>query len=117
LHAFYRFHREKGAEVSVVVTRVEQAGDYGTIVANEAGRIEGYEEKTGRGAYANAGIYCMNKEILSIIPAGTACSLEREVFPALTGRRFCAFATSVGFLDIGTPDRYREAKRRFTPPA
>jgi NDP-sugar pyrophosphorylase family protein len=116
LREFYRFHKEKGASASMVVTRMEQGGDYGTIRVNEAGRVEGYEEKTGQGTYVNAGIYCMAKEILSTIPAGTACSLERDVFPALVFRRFYAFVTSVSFVDIGTPDRYREAKRRFTRP-
>lgn len=116
LREFYRFHGEKGAEASIVVTRMEQAGDYGTIMVNETGRIEGYEEKTGKGTYVNAGIYCMGKEVLSIIPADRACSLERDVFPALVHRLFYAFVASSGFMDIGTPDRYREAKRRFFPP-
>jgi NDP-sugar pyrophosphorylase family protein len=116
LHEFYRFHRERAGEISMVVTRMKRAGDYGTLRVNKAGRVEGFEEKTGKGTYVNAGIYCMGKEILSTIPAGTACSLERDVFPALVYRRFYAFVTSTGFTDIGTPGRYREAKRRFTPP-
>jgi D-glycero-alpha-D-manno-heptose 1-phosphate guanylyltransferase len=117
LREFYKFHKDKGAEVSMVVTRMEGAGDYGTIQVDEAGRIEGYEEKTGKGAYVNAGIYCMDKKILSTIPADKVCSLERDVFPALVPRRFYAFVTAFDFIDIGTPDRYREAKRRFAAPA
>ncbi len=113
LAAFYKFHKEKGAEVSMVVTRMKETGDYGTLVVSEAGRIAGYEEKTGQGTHVSAGIYCMNKEILSRIPAHTAYSLERDVFPALLCSNSYAFAVSSDFMDIGTPERYREAKRQY----
>ena len=64
----------------MVVTRMEETGDYGNLVVSETGRIEGYGEKTGKGTHVNAGIYCINKKVLSIIPANTTYSLERDVF-------------------------------------
>lgn len=114
LYEFYKLHKERGAEVSMVATEMGQAGDYGTLAVSEASRIKGYQEKTGQSAYANAGIYCMEKKILTLIPAGAPCSLERDIFPSLAARHFYAFVTALGFIDIGTPERYREAKKRLS---
>lgn len=116
LSEFYRFHQERNADVSIVVTKTKHSVDCGTVTVNGSGRIERYEEKTGKGSYVNAGIYCMNRRLLATIPFDIACSLERDIFPTLIRQNFYAFVSPFGFIDIGTPDRYRDAKRQFNAP-
>jgi mannose-1-phosphate guanylyltransferase len=52
----------------------------------------------------------MQRAVLDAVgPAGTAISIEREVFPALIGSGLYGYVASGYWLDIGTPERYLEA--------
>jgi mannose-1-phosphate guanylyltransferase len=57
----------------------------------------------------SAGAYVMEREVLSLIPPDTNCSIEREVFPQLVGDGLYGFAGEGYWLDIGTPQRYLQA--------
>jgi NDP-sugar pyrophosphorylase family protein len=114
LRALFEFHKAKRAVASIVVARMNETGDYGNVVVSQTGRIEGYEEKADKKAYVNAGIYCMDTELLAAIPIDIPYSLERDVFPTLCLADSYAYVVSSGFIDIGTPERYLEAKRRCT---
>jgi NDP-sugar pyrophosphorylase family protein len=47
------------------------------------------------------------------IPAGRPVSLERECFPLWLGQPLHGIATRRRFLDIGTPESYRQAEEFF----
>ena len=59
----------------------------------------------------NAGIYVLEREVLTEIPAGRAVSFEREVFPSLVGSGLYGVEREGYWLDIGTRDRYLQATR------
>lgn len=109
------FHRKKGAEFSMVITRPEKGSDYGSVSIDNLGKITLFREKESavRGTLMNAGIYLLERKIFSRIPSGKKRSLEKEVFPALAGGNFYGYITKAKLIDIGTPDRYARARRLF----
>jgi mannose-1-phosphate guanylyltransferase len=47
------------------------------------------------------------------MPNSRRFSLERDFFPAMVGERLFGYISSGFFLDIGTPERYRRARRHL----
>lgn len=111
LAAFNEFHSARDAMMSMVVIEAQDRSDCGLVSLDESQRIVGFEEKNerSRSRYVNAGIYLLQKEILSLIPPATAYSLERDLFPDLIGWDCYAFATQAPLFDIGTPERLATA--------
>jgi len=109
--AFWSDHCAAGSRATLVLVRVEDASRFGQVELDETGRIVRFEEKgarTGAG-WINAGMYLIDRQWVEAIPAGKAVSLEREVFPGWIDRGLRGWRTSGRFLDIGTPESYREA--------
>ncbi|MFA5156130.1 MAG: sugar phosphate nucleotidyltransferase [Candidatus Omnitrophota bacterium] len=114
LNAFLDFHSAKKARLSMVVSRIDNAADCGSIILDDTNRVVRFEEKKHRGtALANAGIYLFSREVLSLVPKGLKYSLERDLFPRMAGKDFYGFLTDAKLFDIGTPERYAEAKTYF----
>lgn len=118
--ALGEFHQSRKALASLVVSKVNDQRDYGGIVLDETRRIVRFVEKNtaapsggteaGEEIYGvNAGVYCFNDEIFSFMPEARAFSLEYDFFPGLVRRNFFGFMVDDVFLDIGTPERYRQA--------
>ena len=63
----------------------------------------------------NAGVYLLRKQIVRDLPAGTAISLEREVFPRLLDRGVYGLVCTGLFIDIGIPDDLRRAQSLLAP--
>jgi D-glycero-alpha-D-manno-heptose 1-phosphate guanylyltransferase len=51
----------------------------------------------------------MARPALEGIPTGRPLSLETEVLPGLVGQGLYAVTSEAPFIDIGTPESYREA--------
>jgi D-glycero-alpha-D-manno-heptose 1-phosphate guanylyltransferase len=113
LPAFLRFHRHRRADLSLSLTRVDDAGRFGRVETDHNGRVTAFAEKqaAGRAGWINAGVYLMERRLLEIVPAGRPVSLEQELLPAwiddkaVYGRR-----RSGAFLDVGTPESYALAE-------
>jgi NDP-sugar pyrophosphorylase family protein len=108
-------HRRHRAVLSVVVTPPSERIDVGTIRVDSALRILEFSEKPGTaslsGAYVNAGIYVVQREAMSLVGPAEVFSLERELIPAAVASGRCfAFPTSGPLIDIGTPERLRNAQ-------
>lgn len=95
---------------ATALRRVEEASRYGSVQL-EGDFVSKFEEKGGRGGgLINGGIYCLKREALERLPAGTS-SLERDLFPRLAGsRQLCAQAFDGYFLDIGVPEDLARAQ-------
>ncbi len=106
------FHHSKLARASIVVSRVDEASSFGGITLDDSLKIVGFREKQKEDTprYVNAGIYCLNEDVFSLMPEERKFSLEYDFFPDLVGRGFYGFCVKEEFLDIGTPERYRKAK-------
>ncbi len=119
LGAFWAWHCEQRAEAAMVVTRMLDTARYGSVHVDADGAVRGFDEKQDKAGpgWINAGIYLLSQGLLETIPAGRAVSLEREMFPTWIGRGLYAYQTQGRFLDIGTPEAYRQAERFFARPA
>lgn len=111
-HEFMNFHRKHRGLVSMAVSRVPNAGRYGTVHVDSHGRVAGFAEKTGgvTPGLVNGGVYVFGHAVLDEIPHGTV-SLERDVFPRLTDRGVYAMEQRGMFIDIGTPEDYVRAQK------
>jgi D-glycero-alpha-D-manno-heptose 1-phosphate guanylyltransferase len=114
LAAFIEWHFDSGNRNSMIVTRVDDARQFGSVEVDASGRITAFQEKSPELATAtpgliNAGIYIVCGELIESIPEGRSVSLEREVFPHWLDGRFRVFPSDGGFIDIGTPVSYAAA--------
>jgi len=112
LNKFLVFHFEKNALSSLILTKVKDGSDYGTVSLEKSRRIDGFDEKSKwtEDSFISAGVYLFEKKALSLIPPGVSFSLERDFFPKILNRAFYGYVTGGAFIDIGTPERYEKAK-------
>lgn len=122
-----RLHRERKARATIVLTPVENPSAYGLVETDPDGNVQRFLEKPSadqiRCDTINAGIYILDPGALARIPSETAYSIERGFFPALVEERetFVAYIYRGYWIDIGTPEKYRQAHRdimdgRFAAP-
>lgn len=115
-----RFHEEKKAKVTIVLTPVDDPAAYGLVETDSDGRVVRFLEKPGEGELAelscdtiNAGIYIIEPDMLGLIPPGENYSFERGFFPSLLeqGEAFFAYVHRGYWIDIGTPEKYLKVHR------
>jgi mannose-1-phosphate guanylyltransferase len=102
------FHRAKGAEGTLLVTKVEDPSKYGVVISDESGKISRFVEKppTFVGNHINAGLYCLSPAILKRIPMQPT-SIEKEVFPHMAADGTLYTMVLPGYwMDIGQPKDY-----------
>jgi NDP-sugar pyrophosphorylase family protein len=108
-------HRERRAKATIVLTPVENPAAYGLVETDDAGNVLRFLEKPKpeeiRCDTINAGIYVLEPETLGRIPSDVAFSIERGYFPSLVADRetFIAYTDRGYWIDIGTPEKYRQA--------
>ncbi|MBI2069907.1 MAG: nucleotidyltransferase family protein [Elusimicrobia bacterium] len=119
LRELWAFHAQQAASVTLGLAGVPDGGRYGRVALEPDGHISAFLEKdpgSGGPATINGGLYVFDKKVLGAIPCGADFSLERELFPKLTGRGLYGRCfPKAFFIDIGTPEDYRRAGqlRRF----
>ena len=127
LPAVLALHRERNARATIVLTPVDNPTAYGLVETDEHGNVERFVEKPKpeeiRCDTINAGIYVLEPDTLDRIPKSTVYSIERAYFPSLVAERetFLAYVYRGYWIDIGTPEKYRQAHRdimdgRFAAP-
>ena len=106
-----------GKADGVMVTRtVSDTSRYGSVRADESGRITAFEEKHPGAGEINAGIYLLRHKVLTGFPKARPLSLERDVFPDLLGQSggLISHRVETAFLDIGTPETLPQAEAFVT---
>jgi mannose-1-phosphate guanylyltransferase len=112
-----QYHRERAAQVTIVLTPVEDPTIYGVVETDEAGRVKRFTEKPKKEEVTtnmiNAGTYVMEPEVLKRIPAGMKVSIERETFPAMLaeGQPVYGYNSHNYWMDTGTPEKYLQLHR------
>ena len=114
LSELIRFHRDRGAEGTILLTPVEDPTQFGVVPTTPEGRVEAFIEKPAAGEaptnMINAGVYVLEPSVLDLIPSDQEYSAERELFPELVGRQtLFARSTDAYWMDVGTPEKYRQA--------
>ena len=117
LPAVVRLHRDRGARATIVLTPVDNPAAYGLVETDAAGNVRRFLEKPQPDEITcdtiNAGIYVLEPSTFDRIPRDEKYSIERKYFPSLVerGESFVAYIERGYWLDIGTPDTYRQAHR------
>ncbi|PZR76863.1 MAG: galactokinase [Chthoniobacterales bacterium] len=117
LEEFYQYHCAKNARATILLTQVEDTSRFGRVETDDRGSVIKFEEKGGVASpgWINAGVYCLDRNVVEDLPQGEEKSLEREVFPELIGSGLFGFRGGGDFVDIGTPQSYGEAQTFFEP--
>jgi NDP-sugar pyrophosphorylase family protein len=104
-------HLWHSAQATLLAVRAPERGRYGTLEISVDGEVTTFSEKsaTREGGWISAGAYLMARPGLERIPANRPLSLETEVLPGLVGEGLYAVTSDAPFVDIGTPQSYREA--------
>ncbi|GAB2639120.1 NDP-sugar synthase [Gordonia jinhuaensis] len=110
LGAVLRTHEENDADVTLHLVRVGDPRAYGSVPTDDEGRVTAFIEKTQDPPtdQINAGTYVFDKSIIEQIPADTAVSVERQVFPTLlrNGNRVYGYVDATYWRDMGTPEDF-----------
>jgi NDP-sugar pyrophosphorylase family protein len=122
VRSLVEYHRRNFALATIGLVEAADASRYGTVEVCEISKVQSFREKREihEPGLINGGVYVFNREVLGMIPAGRAVSLEKETMPALlaAGQRVFGFqkASSLKpqasshspgssfFIDIGTPE-------------
>jgi len=110
-----RVHRETSSCVTLLALPAEDRSRFGSLTLGGDGQVLTLAEKAesaGPGL-VNAGVYLLSPEVVARIPA--EASLERDVLPGYVGRGMYAVVGDGPFVDIGTPDSYRDAEATLGP--
>jgi mannose-1-phosphate guanylyltransferase len=112
--ALVAFHRAKGAQTTLNLTRVDDPSRFGVVETDNSGRVLNFIEKPPAGTattnYINAGTYIMEPGVVDLIPEDREVSVERETFVTLaeTGLLY-ASQSDVYWIDTGTPETLLQA--------
>lgn len=112
LEALLRFHREKGAWLTVVMKRVPDPERYGIAICEPDGRVVAFREKGQPSEQAtnlvSCGVYCIRKECLALVPADSEYDFGRHLIPRLAQDRapVYGFQTEAPWRDIGDAREY-----------
>jgi mannose-1-phosphate guanylyltransferase len=106
-------HSASGARATLALYPVEDPSAYGLVRLAGDGSVTEFVEKPAPDQIdtnnISAGVYVLEKSVLSLLVAGAPASIERDVFPALVGDGLYGHVSPGYWKDIGTPERYLEA--------
>ena len=110
-----RFHRERGAAVTIGLKSVPNPLEFGIVVTDDKGRVERFLEKPSWSQVfsdtINTGIYVLEPEVLRHIPTDGPYDFSKELFPLLLemGRPMYGYVFEGYWQDIGNLDQFRQA--------
>jgi mannose-1-phosphate guanylyltransferase len=114
---FIAFHRQKAGLGTLALWEVEDPSRFGIISIDENNQITRFLEKPKPeeifSHLINAGTYCLEPEILDLIPGGRKVSIEREIFPNVLEKRLYGLEFKGYWFDAGTPEIYLEVHRKL----
>ncbi|MEM1717718.1 MAG: sugar phosphate nucleotidyltransferase [Thermosphaera sp.] len=108
-------HEERGALVTIALTRVDNPVAYGIALLDENGWIQRFLEKPGWGEVfsdlVNTGTYVMDPEVFDYIPSNKEYDFSKDLFPHLLkkGEKIYGYRMKEYWIDIGNPQKYIQA--------
>ena len=110
------FHKEKGALVTVCLTRVPNPLEFGITIVDDEGKVERFLEKPTWGQVfsdtVNTGIYVMEPEVFDYVEADVSVDWSGDVFPQLMkeGKPIYGYVAEGYWEDVGTHESYVKAQ-------
>lgn len=113
-----RAHRAKGGVGTLVLQKTDRPGDADVIEVDRDLRVLAFHKTPGdfrHGDLASAALYLLEPDLLDDIPSSGSADFIVDVFPRTLARggRLFGYVTDKELLDIGTPERLAEARRRY----
>lgn len=101
-----REHDDAGTTGAIALRRMEDAGRYGAVELDNAGRIRRFHEKSAAApGLINAGVYRFTPAVFEALPAKSPSSMEYDVLPVLAaGGELAGVQVEGYFMDIGLPE-------------
>ena len=114
LNALVERHRQAGGIGTLTVKKVPDTREYGVVIHDSEGRIQGFQEKPDPAEalsdLGNCGIYCFSPEIFDYFPDRPFADWAQDVFPALLENDvpFHVYETTDYWNDVGSLGELRE---------
>ena len=114
LNGLVERHRSAGGIGTLTVRHVEDTSEYGVVLHDSDGRINGFQEKPDPAEalshLGNCGIYCFSPEIFDFFPDRPFVDWAQDVFPALLENDvpFYIYETDRYWNDVGSLDELRQ---------
>src|SRR2546427_220746 len=115
LGAVMRYHQEKGAAATIVLTSVPNPLEFGVVITNPDGTIKRFLEKPSWGEVfsdqVNTGIYIIEPKVLDMMPPATVVDWSSDVFPKMLANAMPLYGHLVPgyWCDIGNIQTYYQA--------
>jgi mannose-1-phosphate guanylyltransferase/mannose-1-phosphate guanylyltransferase/phosphomannomutase len=106
-------HRETGGIATLTVKKVPDTSEYGVVIHDPAGRVQGFQEKPDPAEalsdLGNCGIYCFSPEIFDYFPSEPFADWAQDVFPELLAHDVPFFVHEIDdyWNDVGSLDELR----------
>lgn len=117
LSELMRLHKQSGALASIVATRVNDPREYGVIMTDSDGRVNGFVEKPSWtqaiSGLVNTGIYILEPQCLELIEKGKFLDFSKDIFPLMMQKSIeigCVCADGY-WCDIGNIEAYLQCQR------
>ena len=109
-------HRKNSADATVIVTKVSDPREYGSVISDQSGHILKFVEKPDwSGAVSdlvNTGIYILSPDVLSLIPKSRFFDFANDLFPVMLQKNMGLFAYELAgyWCDIGSISSYGQCQ-------
>jgi mannose-1-phosphate guanylyltransferase/phosphomannomutase len=116
LTAAIRFHEQKKAKATLLLTRVSNPLQFGVVLTHDDGKINRFLEKPSWGEVfsdnINTGIYILEPEVLKLIPPKEEFDFSKNLFPMMLEQDLGLYGyVAEGYWrDIGNLNEYQEAQ-------
>lgn len=115
LHRLAAFHKQRGAQATLLAHPNDHPYDSGLLQTDENDRVQGWLTKEDKREWCqncvNAGIHVLSPKVLDRIPAAQKTDLDRDILkPLLASGMVYAYRTPEYVKDMGTPERIREVE-------
>ncbi len=110
-----KFHEEKNAKATLVLTRVPDPLAFGVVMTNDEGKITRFLEKPQWGEVfsdtINTGIYILEPEVLDLIPFQQDFDFSKDLFPAMleSDMGLYGYVAEGYWRDVGNLEEYQAA--------
>lgn len=109
--SFYIHYKKHNADMSVAAVPYNVSIPYGIFEVENTREIKGVKEKPSYYYYANAGIYLIKRELLSLIPKDTFYNATDFMDKLIElGKKVIRFPIAGYWIDIGKPEDFKNVQ-------
>jgi mannose-1-phosphate guanylyltransferase / phosphomannomutase len=116
INAAVKFHDEKKAKVTIVLTQAPNPLAFGIVMTDAENKITRFLEKPSWGEVfsdtINTGIYILEPDVLDLIPYQKDFDFSKDLFPLMLqqGLPIYGYTASGYWQDVGNLDQYQQAQ-------